>query len=327
MSLQIIGGSGFLGTSLGDHLKEKKIDFNILDLHPRGPHVEDTLECDITDIESLKKNINSTCLINLAAVHRDDVEPKTLYDEVNVQGARNICQIAREKSVNKIIFVSSVAIYGSSSQINNEDAPINYFNDYGRTKFEAEKVFKDWFNEDKSRSLIILRPTVIFGPGNRGNIYNLLHQIYSKKFVMVGDGRNIKSICYVKNVASFLVYSLSLESGIHIYNYVDKPDFNMNQLVALIRRSLKQRNSVIRIPVFIGLFIGYIFDFFSRFLNKPLTLSSTRVKKFINSSQFETSIPIKTSFKAPYNLEDSLIETIKYEFLEDNLQKQIFETE
>lgn len=144
---------------------------------------------------------------------------------------------------------------------------------------------------------------------------------------MVGDGRNIKSICYVKNVASFLVYSLSLESGIHIYNYVDKPDFNMNQLVALIRRSLKQRNSVIRIPVFIGLFIGYIFDFFSRFLNKPLTLSSTRVKKFINSSQFETSIPIKTSFKAPYNLEDSLIETIKYEFLEDNLQKQIFETE
>ena len=106
MSLQIIGGSGFLGTFLGSYLNEESIDFSILDLKPRGPYLNCTRVCDVTDIESLRKNLNSNCLINLAAVHRDDVHPKSLYDSVNVNGARNLCTIAREKSITKIIFVS-----------------------------------------------------------------------------------------------------------------------------------------------------------------------------------------------------------------------------
>ena len=54
-----------------------------------------------------------------------------------------------------------------------------------------QKIFyKDWFNEDPSnRTLIIIRPTVIFGEGNRGNVYNLLNQINSKKFAMFGNGK------------------------------------------------------------------------------------------------------------------------------------------
>ena len=58
----------------------------------------------------------------------------------------------------------------------------------------AENIYKDWFNEDPSkRTLIIIRPTVIFGEGNRGNVYNLLNQINSKKFAMFGNGKNKKS--------------------------------------------------------------------------------------------------------------------------------------
>ena len=86
----------------------------------------------------------------------------------DVEGSKNICNLAREKNVKKIIFASSVAIYGFAKPNTDENGEINYFNDYGRTKFEAEKVYREWYEENpKERTLIIIRPTVIFGKGNR----------------------------------------------------------------------------------------------------------------------------------------------------------------
>ena len=53
------------------------------------------------------------------------------------------------------------------------------------------------------KSLIIVRPTVIFGEGNRGNVFNLLNQIASGKFFMVGKGENKKSMAYIHNIVAF----------------------------------------------------------------------------------------------------------------------------
>ena len=97
----------------------------------------------------------------------------------------------------------------------------------------AEQEYIKWFNEDKAnRTLVIIRPTVIFGEGNRGNVFNLLKQIASKKFAMFGKGINIKSMAYVENVSSFIRFTMSFPQGIHIFNYADKPDYNMNKLVS-----------------------------------------------------------------------------------------------
>ena len=99
----------------------------------------------------------------------------SLYDEVNVEGARNICAIAREKGIKTIVFTSTVAVYGFAPIGTNECGEIAPFNDYGRTKYEAEQVFKAWQAENpEKRTLIIIRPTVVFGEQNRGNVYNLL---------------------------------------------------------------------------------------------------------------------------------------------------------
>ena len=111
--------------------------------------------------------ISSDVFINLAAVHRDDIKPLSLYDDVNVEGSRKICELARKRNVKKIIFASSVAIYGFAKPNTDESGEINYFNDYGRTKYEAEKIYREWYEEKPhERSLVIIRPTVIFGKGN-----------------------------------------------------------------------------------------------------------------------------------------------------------------
>ena len=326
MTIAIVGGAGFIGTRLAKRLNNSQADFAIYDKDTSSS--DDIIKIDVEDYQSLSKIMNSDVIINLAAVHRDDVKPISRYDDVNVQGSRNICDAARKYGINKIVFTSSVAIYGFAPPETLETGEPNYFNDYGRTKFLAEQVFKEWHSEDpEKRTLVIIRPTVVFGEGNRGNVYNLLKQIASGLFVMIGNGKNRKSMAYVENVASFIEHTLSFKPGIHIYNYTDKPDFDMNTLVSLVRNILIGKNNVgFRIPGFIGIGAGYIADLLSKITGKRLPVSSIRVKKFMATTQFASSIR-QTEFKAPVSLSDGINKTLNYEFIEDNSNKRTFETE
>jgi GlcNAc-P-P-Und epimerase len=326
--IKIIGGSGFIGTRLSKRLNKNNSEFSIVD-----KAMSRTFEniCDIADVRdtnSLSKVLNSDdIIINLAAEHRDDVSPKTLYDEVNVQGARNVCEVAEQKGISTIIFTSSVAVYGFAPLGTDESGKINYFNDYGRTKYEAELVYTAWHEKDPiNRKLVIVRPTVVFGEQNRGNVYNLLRQIASGKFMMIGDGTNRKSMAYVENVAAFLEYSLKFENGVHIYNYIDKPDFDMNTLVKNVNKALGKKEKVgFRMPFSIGYSIGKIFDLVALLTGKKFTVSSIRIKKFCSDSMFDTSIE-ESGFVRPVKLEDGLASTIKYEFV-DKTQDEVFYTE
>jgi GlcNAc-P-P-Und epimerase len=325
MTISIIGGAGFVGTRLSKNLEKLNINHDIYDINTKS---DSHIYVDVTQEGTLDAIKYSDTIINLAAVHRDDIRPLSLYDDVNVGGAENICIAARKYNINNIIFTSSVAIYGFAPKNTNENGEPNYFNDYGRTKYLAEKVYIKWYEEDPTnRSLTIIRPTVIFGEGNRGNVYNLLNQIASKQFAMIGNGTNIKSMAYVENVASFINFSLSFTKGKHIYNYIDKPDLSMNQLISLVRKTLFTKDNVgIRLPSLIGYIAGYIFDFINYVLNKNLPISSIRIKKFLSNSQFDTSLK-QTGFKAPVTLEEGMMNTLRYEFIEDNKNKEVFETE
>jgi nucleoside-diphosphate-sugar epimerase len=323
----IIGGAGFLGTRLNSRFDKKGQKIVRGDIALES-HQENILRLDLESPESLEQIRATSAIINLAAVHRDDIRPLSRYDDVNVQGSVNVCKVARKHGINKIVFTSSVAIYGFAPADTDESGEPNYFNDYGRTKYLAEQVYKEWQAEDpENRTLVIVRPTVIFGEGNRGNVYNLLKQIASRKFVMFGNGKNRKSMAYVENVAAFLEYSLSFKPGLHIYNYIDKPDFDMNTLVSEARKTLFGKNNVgLRLPAFLGMAIGYFADVVAKVTGKTLPVSSIRVKKFMGTTQFSSSVS-ETGFVPPVNLEEGLARTLRYEFLEDNSDKRTFETE
>ena len=240
----IVGGAGFVGSRLTDRFNKGSVFSNKYDIDLSN-HLDKSIYLDVEDVDSLDQIAGVSTIINLAAVHRDDVRPLSRYDDVNVQGATNICEAASKHGINKIIFTSSVAIYGFAPADTDESGDPNYFNDYGRTKYLAEQVYKAWQAEDpEGRTLVIVRPTVIFGEGNRGNVYNLLRQIASRRFLMFGDGTNRKSMAYVENVVAFIEYSLSFKPGLHIYNYIDKPDFDMNTLILKTRLTLFGKNNI-----------------------------------------------------------------------------------
>jgi nucleoside-diphosphate-sugar epimerase len=328
MNIMVIGGSGFIGSRLCLRLAQSQNKFQIVDKAPSGFFPDRVILADIR--YPLTPNLfeNASALINLAAEHHDNVYPRSLYDEVNVVGARNVCELARSKGVEKIIFTSTVAVYGFAKLGTNESGIIAPFNDYGRTKFEAEQIYREWQSEDPiNRTLVIVRPTVVFGERNRGNVFNLLKQIASGKFVMVGNGLNRKSMAYVENIAAFLEYALDFNPGVHIFNYIDKPDFTMNYLIAHVNLLLGRSSKIkLRLPYSVGIAIGQTFDLAANIFGKKFPISAIRIKKFCANSVYESAIG-STGFVAPVLLEDAIKSTVRFEFIEDHQDEQIFYSE
>lgn len=318
--IAVIGGSGFIGTRLLELLtKEGHEDFKIIDKTASVAFPEKAEQVNIMDLEKLKRALSGCdSIINLAAEHRDDVSPVSRYYDVNVQGAKHVCEAAKANEINKIIFTSSVAVYGLDKPCPDEKFPVAPFNDYGKSKLEAEEVFVEWYEEDpENRSLIIVRPTVVFGEKNRGNVYNLLRQIASGKFLMIGNGVNKKSMAYVGNVAAFLQYNLrNTIAGHQLFNYVDTPDLSMNELVAVCEESLKMVVPKVRIPRSLGMLAGHSFDLLSRITRRTFTISSVRVRKFCATTQYSAKAAHSTRFKAPFTLSEGLDRTLKSEFFE-----------
>lgn len=329
MYINIVGGSGFIGTRLCHRLNMTKKSFMIIDKAPSRSFPKKTLLGDVRFLNELREKISyKSILVNLAAEHRDDVRPTTLYDEVNVKGARNICVVAREKKINTIIFTSSVAVYGFAPVGTSELGEINPFNDYGRTKYEAENIYKAWQAEDPSqRTLVVIRPTVVFGEKNRGNVYNLLKQIASNRFVMVGRGDNIKSMAYVENLAAFLEYSMEFKPGVHTYNFVDEPNFTTGKLVSHVKGILGMSDRIrFKVPFILGFVIGKGFDFLSALSGKKFTISSIRIKKFCSNSVYSTNIG-QTGYMPEVSLECGIEKTVRYEFIESHDGEDVFFTE
>lgn len=327
--INIVGGSGFIGTRLCQLLQQQQLPFRIIDKRGSDDFPQQTLLADVREPQQLLQAIDpGATLINLAAEHRDDVRPVSLYYDVNVQGAVNLCAAAEAKGVRTLLFTSSVAVYGFAPVGTDESGRIDPFNDYGKSKAQAEEVLRQWqARAPAERTLVIVRPTVVFGERNRGNVYNLLRQVARGRFMMVGAGTNRKSMAYVENVASFLIHTRQLGAGVHTYNYIDKPDFTMNELVSIIDTALGQPGRTRpRLPYAAGLAAGHLLDLAARISGRSFPISAIRVKKFCSDSSYRTAVS-QTGFEPPVPLGEALSRTIRHEFVEQHADEPLFYSE
>lgn len=179
--------------------------------------------------------------------------------------------------------------------------------------------------------MTIIRPTVIFGEQNRGNVYNLLRQIAGGKFPMVGKGTNRKSMNYVENVAAFIQFCVENEEKLscfendfegtqagkqHLFNYCDEPAYDMNHLVLDVYKCLgKNKTKLFHFPYWLAYFGGMCFDLLAFITRRKFAISAIRVKKFTQNTYFVGNNIKKTDFVPPVALEQGLKQTIDYEFV------------
>lgn len=306
MKIAVTGGSGFIGSLLCKALEGAGHECVVIDIRHSNP-------IDILDLPALTQAMKGCdAVYNLAAEHRDDVAPRSRYYDVNVKGTANVCAAADANGIKRIIFTSSFAVYGLNLNMTDETGKTAPFNDYGQSKLEGEEVLRAWKKD--GTVLTIVRPTVVFGEGNRGNVYNLLNQIASGKFVMVGDGENKKSMAYVGNIVAFLQFCLNEQTS-EIYNYTDGPDMSMNDLVTLTCERLGRIKPKISLPLPVGLGAGYTFDLLAKVTGKKFPISAVRVKKFCADTTGSAEKSRRAGFKPPYTLQEGLSRMIDHEFV------------
>lgn len=328
LKLVVIGGSGFVGTRLIELLKQEYLVQNI-DKRESHFYNDITVIGDVRDQASIARHLaGADVVVLLAAEHRDDVSPISLYYDVNVQGMRNVLISMEDNNVKRIVFTSSVAVYGLNKHNPTEDTPVDPFNHYGMSKWQAEQVLQQWYETHPDWNINILRPTVIFGERNRGNVYNLLKQTSSGKFLMVGNGENKKSMAYVGNIVAFIRFLIeNMGKGYNVFNYIDKPDNNMNQLVSHVSQVLGKHIPAIHFPYWMGMLGGYCFDLLAKITGKKMTISSVRVKKFCATTEFDAEKAHSTGFQSPYTIDEGLARTLEFEFIHPPVDDITFKTE
>jgi GlcNAc-P-P-Und epimerase len=147
-------------------------------------------------------------------------------------------------------------------------------------------------------------------------VWNLLNQIINGAFLMIGDGTNKKSVASVHNIAAFIESQLNCAPGTHIYNYADKPDLDMNELVALIDHEIgRNRKFAFRVPRSLAMAGGYMFDKLSLVTGRRFGITQERIFKFCANTQYSSAKARATGFMPPVSVGDALKETIKTDFL------------
>ncbi|MBO5427757.1 MAG: NAD-dependent epimerase/dehydratase family protein [Prevotella sp.] len=331
MNITLIGGSGFVGTRLLELYRISGTGNKLKNIDLQHSHFFDDVTSigDVRSLDQMKEGLKgSDVVVLLAAQHRDDVTPRSLYYDTNVEGMRNTLQAMESNGVKHLVFFSSVAVYGLNKNNPDEEYPKDPFNDYGKSKWQAEEVLQEWYKTHPDWTVSIIRPTVIFGERNRGNVYNLLKQIASGKFLMVGSGDNRKSMAYVGNIVAFVKFLIdNATDGYNVYNYIDKPDFTMNDLVMHVEKVLQKRIPSTHFPYWLGMLGGYCFDMLAFMTRKKLSVSSVRVKKFCATTEFNSDKMLSSGFVPPYSLEEGLRRTLEFEFLHPQKDAIVFKSE
>lgn len=315
MNILVTGDSGFIGSYLTRALLRDGHTIFGVDTDPRKKY---DVRYPYSTGDILDDNVlagvpeSADCIIHLAAAHKDFGISKDEYYRVNVDGTRSLLRFAEKRNIKKFIFFSTVAVYGDHqpSTEMTEPHPVNH---YGGSKLAAEKVLREWAESDSSRSVTIIRPTVVFGPLNVANIFKLIKQVCDGKFYWVGDGRNVKSVAYVENVADATCFvAQRMTPGLSLFNYSDEPHMETRDLVALISKLSGKKVSRFHFPLSVALAAVKIIDVAGAVSGIDFPITSARLRKFNTSTEHRSHKIRESGFVPSHTIEDGLRKNIQW---------------
>lgn len=292
----IAGSSGFIGKNLTEYL-DTYSDSNYNYITRSDLNSDFQISSDIYFVVNL-----------IGKAHDTDAntDSKEFY-KINTEISNRIYEKFLSSNATVFISISSIKAVSDVGSINlTEDVFPDPKTHYGKSKLLAERYIIEK-GIPHGKRVYILRPCMVHGPNNKGNL-NLLYKFISKGFPWpLGAFENERSFCSIENlcfVINELLYRQDIPSG--IYNVSDDDPISTNDLVALIASFQRVRIKQIKLNVFLVKSFAFIGDLFN------LSFNSDRLNKLtgnfvVNSSKLKSALgkPLPVSSK------EGLIHTLK----------------
>jgi len=316
-SIVIFGGSGFVGTHLASQLCTEFDIVYLADIRNPCWHKGTSLPennrivyipCDVRntiDINVFKQL--PECIVNLAAVHTSPGHPSHEYFEANIKGAKNVCDFAEKIRCERIIFTSSISVYGPGEDEKSEDMIPMPAIPYGSSKIIAEYIHREWFNAaPEKRMLTIVRPGVIFGKGEGGNFTRIANALEKGLFAYPGRTDTVKACLYVKEICSFIDSYTRRNKGFFLFNFCYPQKITIREIVRSFKHALGYRAPEMVIPFFVIATGAALLNLIPLPFIRKMGLVPERIIKLIKSTNISSQKLVESGFTFKFTFEEAL---------------------
>jgi nucleoside-diphosphate-sugar epimerase len=331
-SVIIFGGSGFIGVFFAQHLLEYKladkvylVDFE--SLYFKFSEFRKSLVADHDNIVFVNGDVRQaldwfspiepvSLIANFAAIHREPGHADGEYYHTNLLGAENVCAWAEMVGCNKILFTSSISPYGLSEEVKDERSLPSPVTAYGGSKLAAEKIHQIWqARDDANRRLVIVRPGVVFGPGEGGNVSRLIKAVLHRYFFYMGNKNTRKAGVYVKELCHAMWWVLNRQSTsgeqVSLFNMSMNPGPSIEEYVNAVCRVAGVRRFVPGLPYRLLLAVAYLIDSIARALSVKHPFSPVRIRKLVRSNNILPNYLVENGYEYRYTLETAFADWLK----------------
>jgi nucleoside-diphosphate-sugar epimerase len=246
----VVGGSGFLGSALLADLHSRGLQVRSISRSARRTGAWPHFVADIRDLRALTPALDGvTAVFHAAGIAHvnSGVVPQEELLSTNVEGTRNLIRAARSGGARRIVFASSISVYGTNAgRVIDEGSPCAADSEYGRAKLLAEGVLMD---ESVGIDALSLRLASLYGPDDPGNVIRLARMIRTNRFILIGSGANRKCLLHLEDAvaASRLALSAPIKESHAIFNVAGEPH-TMREIVGTICEALGRDPPRLAIP-------------------------------------------------------------------------------
>jgi nucleoside-diphosphate-sugar epimerase len=249
-------------------------------------------------------------IANFAAVHREPGHEDLEYYQTNLLGAENVCSWAENVGCKRIVFTSSISPYGPSVDIKDEHSLPVPTTAYGGSKLAAEKIHQIWHAKDHvNRRLVIVRPGVVFGPGEGGNVSRLIKAVLHRYFFYMGNRTTRKAGVYVKELCNAMWWVLQQQEvkGEHVslFNMSMNPGPSIEDYVETVCRVAGVKRMVPAVPYRLLLTAAYAIDAIAKPLRISHPFSPVRIRKLVRSNNILPTYLVENGYAYQYTLESA----------------------
>lgn len=249
-------------------------------------------------------------IANFAAVHREPGHEDFEYYETNLLGAENVCAWAEKVGCNRLIFTSSISPYGPSEEVKDERSLPVPATAYGGSKLAAEKIHQIWqAKDDANRRLVIVRPGVVFGPGEGGNVSRLIKAVLHRYFFYMGNRATRKAGVYVKELCNAMWWVLQQQEAkgerVSLFNMSMNPGPSIEEYVNAVCTVAGVKRTVPAVPYPLLLTAAYVIDAIARPLGISHPFSPVRIRKLVRSNNILPTYLVENGYPYQYTLESA----------------------